>query len=126
MKEAIKKAIEGGWKKDWYFSHFNNDEVAFGDTKQDSENNPCHYLNRGQILLDPLFWQCLIPKETKVTLDLKKMTITQVGRVPMQRPKQKVEYIRKTPNRWKKEWHRFIDHLASGKDPEELFNNLTK
>lgn len=59
MEQIIKKAIEGGWRKHFYFSHFNGDEVAFGDTTRDSENNPCFYTSTHAILLDPLFWQSL-------------------------------------------------------------------
>lgn len=106
MEKAIQKAIKGGWKKDWYFNHFNNDEVAFGDTKQDSENNPCHYLNRGQILLDPLFWSCLG----------KSLGWCQ----------EQAHFDSSVCKPWKHYWHSFIDHLAENKDPEEFFNNLTK
>lgn len=35
------------------------------------------------------------------------------------------EYLRIEMNEnWKKKWHRFIDHLAEGKDPESFFSNL--
>jgi hypothetical protein len=27
---------------------------------------------------------------------------------------------------WKTQWHRFIDHLAAGKDPAEFFARLTE
>lgn len=121
MENAIKKAIEGGWKEGekWQFVTANRYWVTWLDG-----NGTEVAININVYLLDSKFWQCLIPKETKVTLDLKKMTITQVGRVPLQRPKQKVSYIRKTPNKWKTVWHRFIDHLAEGKDAEEFFSNL--
>ena len=126
MKQAIQKAIEGGWKKDWYFSHFNNDEVAFGDTKQDSENNPCHYLNRGQILLDPLFWQCL-----GKSLGWRERCIDCWDRKDMTFKSNEYDMCGAGSHNddrkvWKFVWHSFIDHLAEGKDVEEFFNNLIK
>lgn len=33
-------------------------------------------------------------------------------------------YLSDTPEHWKKEWHRFIDHLAEGKDAESFFESL--
>lgn len=112
MKEAIQKAIEGGWKPNWYFSHFSGDEVVFGDHTKDSENNPCYYKDKHAILLDLLFWQCL-----GKALGWKR-PITQYAFIDEN------DKTTSFTARWQNEMHRFIDHIAEGKDVDEFFNNL--
>lgn len=119
MKEAIKKAIEGGYKVNGLVLE-KGELFAFGRPDQQKIEQYC--------LLDPLFWQCLGKhegwNERKVTMNLSEMEISSVGREKFTRPKQSPSYIRKTPNRWKNEWHRFIDHLAEGKDIDSFFESL--
>lgn len=79
----------------------------------------------GAELLDPSFWKSLGLNERTVTLDLPEMHSTVMGR-PRHREKQKAVYTKKTPNRWKTEWHRFINHLAEGGNVDEFFNKLLK
>lgn len=55
----IECAIEGEWRKGWYFSHLNREEAAFGEASRDSEDNPCHYVNIHAILLDPTAWKAV-------------------------------------------------------------------
>lgn len=142
MKEAILKSIEGGWEPvDFTNMLIETRGVLFhddfpADTKE--EPDPAYvyfydteYPDQGWYasmhmelaLLDPNFWKALIPKERTVTLDLKKMESSVMGR-PWHREAQKVSYVKKSPNRWRTEWHRFINHIADGGTPDEFFNNL--
>jgi len=131
MKEAIEKAIEGGWNKDWYFSHFNGDEVAFGDVNKDSENNPCYYKDKNAILLDPLFWQSL-----GKALGWGRLHCDSCGEFakPVREKESDPEYWRDCCSKKKLDygksfvahWHRFIDHIAQGGDCESFFKELLK
>lgn len=97
MKTAIQKAIEGGWKDNRTVL-----KVAFSKLQVDAI-----------ALLDPLFWQALGrslgwgDKNTSMW-DIKG-TIFEI----------------EMPE-WEHHWHRFIDHLAEGKDAESFFNELLK
>lgn len=86
MKEAIEKAIEGGYDKEGL-----------------------NYLPEVNFL-DIDFWKCLGKALNWKNLQWKKMY---GDFVPGYQTK-----------RWHYEWHRFIDHLAEGKDPEVFFKNL--
>ena len=110
ITQAIEKAIKGGWNETWYFSHFNNNEVAFGDTGMDSENNPCHYRNKYEILFDPLFWQALFPSDGK---NYSKTTCDNFGNGD----------INCNPT-WLYHQHRLIGRLAEGKSIESFFETL--
>ena|SRR3990167_1280927 len=97
MKNAITKAIEGGWKVDhwdtngdWYFPKHENLQ-----------------LNTSKVLLSPLFWQAL----GKAMLWDKDKTFEEDGLTLIS---------------WRREWHKLIDHLAEGKDAESFFNKLLK
>lgn len=97
MKEAIQKAIEGGWHGgDWTFNTFSGQGDIVLERKEYSV-----YIPRSEAFLDPLFWQSL-----GKSLGWGKQSI--YGKI----------------EKWKQEWHNFIDHLAEGKDPEEFFTNL--
>lgn len=106
-------------------------------------------------LLDPLFWQALgkaegweqpndkyhwcqvndegvkngvkffqgeLIGETKTKISYK--VITRGRKTPVIIHK---KYIELSPrNEWRRVWHRFIDHIASGGDAESFFNNLLK
>lgn len=115
METAIKKAIEGGWKKHFYFSHFNNNEVALGDIRKDSENNPCFYIDKHQILLDSLFWQALGKAEGWSEKKICTITISD----------NKNSTAESSPlDQWELEWHSFIRHLAKGKSIDSFFETL--
>lgn len=86
------------------------------------------------MFIDPRWWQCLgqgLGWDHAVTVfknPAKRITAVMGGEVK--------EYIRKAhtvvrPTRnahtlWKRNWHRFIDHLIAGKDAESFFNELLK
>lgn len=107
MKEALIKSIEGGYDKiaveDIYSEKLSNAEIGGLELA---------------IREDPLFWQALG----------KAMGWKEFYRQPTpkqeERSNQKV-FMRRFP-RWKKEWHRFIDHLIKGKDAESFFKELLK
>ena len=62
------------------------------------------------ILLDPLFWQAL-----GKSLGWKTAIYDgYAGSIP------------EIKDSWVYYWHRFIDHLAEGRQPEEFFTNLLK
>lgn len=88
MKEAIQKAIGGGYPEGKYtFS------VSGGHVKTDTN----------AIFLDPLFWQALGKA---------------MGWKEWERESEDMRH------QWRINWHRFIDHLAEGKDAESFFNEL--
>lgn len=68
------------------------------------------YYARSQIWIDPLFWQSL-----GRALDWGETVNTQLDLVidPILYEKA-----------WRNSWHRFIDHLIEGKDPESFFKSL--
>jgi len=105
IEQIIEKAIEGGWN-----------ELPKGQKIQVEIWEGNHYVYAGgaeicleMYLLNPLFWQALG----------KKMGWKEV----------KNESLSKTDDfggfyylqEWLKHWHRFIDHLAEGKDIESFF-----
>lgn len=101
MKNAITKAIEGGWSDTLYRVDTGNTEV---------------WTHHSSLLLDPLFWQALGKNLGWVTDNedyFLKETIA--GGL-----------ISRTYGiwTWRNEWHNFIDHLASGNDPESFFKDL--
>jgi hypothetical protein len=121
MKEAIQKAIEG----DFVFGHkkgdFTNDYLVKMFVQQ-----------KEKVLLSPLFWQALSKAEgwgkcsnpdhgfIGAMAGVKSTDINRLGcPVCGHNPDKIIE-----PDAWKTEWHRFIDHLAEGKDPELFFKEL--
>lgn len=102
MKEAIQKAIEGGWHPTYltlpHLSKFRTDK---------------------EVLLDPLFWQALgkslgwsASKEFETRIA--KSTCSKCGdtRVTMQWAE------------WQYHWHDFIAHLADGGNIDDFFTTL--
>lgn len=112
MKEAIQKAIEGGWGKEQFSASHLNLRVV--NTEEGSIDMPLDC-----VFLDPLFWQALgkaMGWEGKVQEVIDTRT---------ENPRFQVGgWVNKGD--WKTEWHRFIDHLAEGKDAESFFNELFK
>lgn len=95
---SIKKAIEGGWKPTMHVNY--EDEQMVGGLSAFISR---YYSERA--FLDPLFWQALAKSEGWGH----NKECNKCG-VPF--------------NGWKGHWHRFIDHLAEGKDPNDFFNSL--
>ena len=114
MNKAIQKAIEGGW----------NGTIVKPDTRVYDlpEYKMAYDHTRFCIaLLDPLFWQALGKAEgwgnsfgfiqTSDTGEIDKWLESDSAGTVYQ---------------WRYHWHRFIDHLSEGKDPDSFFNELIK
>ena len=98
IQEAIKKAIEGGYKyKDFVFE-FNAD-----------------YNIRSSTFLDPLFWQSL--GKAMMWDDANYPNTSYIKETKGFAPHH-IIYGHEIM------WHRFIDHLASGGEIEEFFAKL--
>ena len=162
MREAIQKAIEGGWESplcSCEATESNPEAVC----KNMGTNLPC--CPDSEVLIDPLFWQALGKamgwgewnmklEDVKHEWELVKY-LPDTAKTPVYECKcgaRKVNdiieiedneyniseikkgewskrhalyghggYRRKT---WQQNWHRFIDHLAEGKSPDDFFNDL--
>jgi hypothetical protein len=172
MKDAITKAIEGGYEPyRYHFIDFENDKgqpapkpylieigeeghqdfecphkivvMNWDEETQESEGVNWENSQLGfsyhQILLDPLFWQCLgkalgwggervlidekgHPKEWMFDEHCDKcgeIIVDQEEGCP-----DRCESDNAPIPSWLYHWHRFIDHLAEGKNAEEFFSNL--
>lgn len=105
MKEAIQKAIDGGWKPKYepeVVEILGKDEELF-EWEVDHTN----------IFLDPLFWQALGKSLGWFHPDGRSVA----------------KYINNDPKHteydmWLWYWHRFIDWIAEGKSPDEFFASL--
>jgi len=125
METAIKRAIEGGWKTSWVVNgNFLKDE-CYG-TILDHLNHA-----DSNFLLNPTFWQALGKAEgwgnNGVSHAIFKY-IASIDRPTKRNPSPTVEkdmYRYEVPA-WSYHWHRFIDHLAQGKDVESFFKDLLK
>jgi len=104
MEQAIRKAIEGGYDKR------SLDAWQSGGLEQ---------IGCGLIVLDPSFWQCL-----GKALGWSKSCwhLAEDGHVPFRHP----AACGNGMHSWQLHWHRFIDHLAEGKDAESFFAELLK
>lgn len=106
MENAIKKAIEGGYKNGLMPSKFTDKYSFWGDVISKSSENFMFYYS--EILLDPTFWQALGKAEGWA------MTIFETD--TMGSPIGKIYWLRY--------WHLFIDHIAVEKDIDSFFTNL--
>lgn len=115
VEEAIKKAIEGGWHKDWEITGV---ELAEHDGGYLPEVVFVSFIDDGTpdifnrdlytFLSDPLFWQSLgkaLGWQSEVVIEC-----------ACGRKERKKTYLY--------HWHRFIGHLADGKTAEEFFKNI--
>lgn len=105
MEKAIKIAIENGWNKldTWHDNPKTEVFCADGLCGTRLGAHEDHKLPE-EIVLDPLFWQSL-----GKGLGWKPLGADGDGN-----------------DNWLYYWHRFIDHLASGKDIDSFFTNLMK
>lgn len=109
MKEAIIKAIEGGYLKqngaNSVSVEFHKDETY---TVEYADSSACHFNfgienNAAHKFLNPLFWQALSKS---------------LGWDSYEDPQGKKYPV------WQKEWHRFVDALAEGQTPDQFFTTL--
>ncbi len=118
MKEAIQKAIEGGWRPNHQIQMIDNFHYKDGYLQ----------INRGShIFLDPLFWISL----GKSLGWGKCLNCGDPGNSAHHfTPSGQCEVCGGTqPGEYMFHWHRFIDFLAAVKDKEDIdvfFNDLLK
>lgn len=120
MKEAIQKAIEGGYVNQMIYNHYDNNMIS--------------YLNFSYLVfLDPLFWQCLGKslgwKGEKIRMCVGCGVALKWNEDPTMNGKHGGRKgcgsdIEEYEGQWLIEWHMFIDHLASGKDADLFFKEL--
>ena len=128
LKEAIQKAIEGG-----YVNQALKVKSEYAIDFRDLRGGQLEIYNKmleeyltTKAFLDPLFWQCLgkglrwRPVEWEV-LPYIDVAMSVVNSTPVKavcREKRTEGYIY--------HWHRFIEHIANGGNVEEFFINLLK
>lgn len=100
MKEAIQKAIDGGWKPWWIEEGYPYKiSTSFVEVLMKEQ---IQFVWWAEFVTDRTFWQAL-------------------GKALGWSDK---DFYENNMVRWFSEWHRFIDHLAEGKDVNEFFTNL--
>jgi len=138
IQQAIEKAVESGYDAPVLkvVAHF-KEEQKYADVMTEVMMVRNVY---PAIFLDPLFWQslgkamgwgCYHDKGyTGMMSDINSTReetyywwVCSFGECPFSTKRLK-EYGEKPKTNWKKEWHRFIDHLAEGKDAESFFETL--
>lgn len=125
MENAIKKAIEGGWKPTKYLDYKNNDQMLglnFFLTKFSND-----------FLLAPLFWQALGKQQ-----GWQQVVICGNCQSGNSRYQMKLgglctncgcdfgKGLVRTQKGYIYEWHALIDWVAEGKDINDFFNQLLK
>lgn len=139
MEKAIKLAIEGGYKYNCgkglftkgdgtkcTFSGVNTDWTVW--TRLDNDSSIC--VSHEDTLLDPLFWQALLPdKDIKCWAcnGEKYFEDFFTKEIDKEKPcgncKMKGTQVKTI---WLKSWHDFIDHIADGKSVDSFFNEILK
>lgn len=99
MEQIIKKAIEGGYNKIYM-------ELDFSHPKWKWQIKA--------IPLDPTFWQCLGKSLGWDNLMFCPVCSNGIGR----------DGDESFCEKWKYHWHKFINHLADGKSPNDFFTEL--
>jgi hypothetical protein len=101
IEQAIKEAIEKGG----YCPLHQGARIHHLRLNIEGKINPTYNLS-DHVFLEPEFWQALGKARE---WDMNKHLCSECGL---------------HNDGWAYEWHRFIDHLAEGKDAESLFANL--
>lgn len=113
MKNAIQKAIEGGYK--WEY-------VSRGHTIFKGQAEDYSVACDATHLLDPLFWQYL-GKTLGWTQSKFNIDNGANNRIYYNFGNHTDELVVRM-EAWMFYWHNFIDHIADGGDVDEFFNNL--
>lgn len=109
MEQAIKIAVKNGYlrgERVGYDEEAKKFYIIFPD------HSHSDYIKWQEVTSSPLFWQALVPNNqwSKLSqLDIDKWQTYNTGN-----------------QAWLYYWHRFIDHLAEGKDIDSFFNELIK
>lgn len=119
IKQAIEKAVEGGWNEKTFSAEHLNLRVA--NTEIGSIDMPLDC-----VFLDPLFWQALaygLGWDVKDGL-MRCKNYNPEYNEPGERGcfSDKCEYAGYKDFRY--EWHRLIDHLAEGKSITHFFSTI--
>jgi len=108
MKEAIQKAIEGGYDVEAGYRQ----EKTVGDRDRFA-------------LLDPLFWRALGKAENwKKKMVIRRGTVIGNYCTPKNECFEEMGFKMDYLDPWLFHWHNFIDHLAARKDIDSFFNEL--
>lgn len=126
MKEAIQKAIKGGWWPKFLNASRMTEKGEF--RKKTSKEATEDIMQMSYVLpsiwLDPLFWQAL-GKALGWRRKLIREGYSEEKSGRSWFVNDDVYADEKIPE-WHYQMHRFIDHLAEGKDAESFFNELLK
>lgn len=129
MKEAILKSIEGGWNRldlyrdteFWKTPDITHNISRWGEIRFDMGDGyyDGSYLSFEEVSSDKRFWEALGRR-----LNWKPTTLHDFPTVSVV----STHYTSKERiiEGWVYQWHRFIDSLASGEEPETFFDNLLK
>lgn len=146
MKEAIQKAIEGGYaiqnsyyaipvvftklvNTNKYHTTFEINDTCWKQNEkgEDIEVPMTTSHHTSSILLDPLFWQCLGKSlgwnEVEIYMSDYENDHPFMGGT-IDYPYGEGAGMTYKVEGWKYYWLQFINHLAEGKDAEEFFNNF--
>lgn len=128
MEQAIKKAIEGGWKEPRTALAYGCD--AMEQVWKVEDRDPLFTVEDiyliPEVLLDPLFWQALGKAEgwsKRVCRGCGSTEKPIEGDYHLICPKCNRGGENRIDN-WLYHWHSFIDHLAEGKDIDSFFKDL--
>ena len=148
MKQAIQKAAEGGYHEGNYRgrikihpSHYN--EVLLDPLfwqalgKAMGWEDTLDYQAIGRLIRDERENIGLTQKELGKTLGYSGMGISHfengIREIKTDTLQKLCEFFKKEPMffikqhiAWRFHWHRFIDHLAEGKSPDDFFNQLLR
>lgn len=105
MEKAIRSAIEGGWRGDQRAQFIVYNDVLEPDRRTQAQIGD-------HILLDPLFWQAL------------GKSLGWRGNYDSYKRNRTTKILGEYKPIHQFHWHRFIDHLAEGKNVDDFFNKL--
>ena len=105
IEQAIKLAIEGGYSREFPFLLYEVEKLSTPFEEK------C-FLHQKELFLDPSFWRCL-GKSLGWGDDKHQREIVDEHFC-----------LKCSKENWRGYWHRFIDHLASGKTVEDFFTSL--
>jgi hypothetical protein len=111
IEQAIREAVETGWRPSKYqhdLDYVGNKAAYFFEHQSGDKRFPSEGTWLSEIFMSPLFWQAL-------------------GKAKgWDEGKYWDEIYPNSPYQWMWQhiWHRFIDHLAEGKDAESFFASL--
>jgi hypothetical protein len=115
IEDAFQQAIASGWHHPFFRD---GDHIA--DLSQETKL---------AAFLNPPFWQSLgkalgwdRPIKYRQSIPARMVSrVSKNGVIKYAVPAHIRMMSKRTHDRWTKEWHRFIDHLAEGKDAESFF-----